>query len=285
MEPGTEPISIEGSTLAVGERVVYPNQGVCRISGIEVKEIGGVRGEFLTMKREEDGATVMVPRAKVSSIGLRHVANRSEIEDVLGYLEADAGDPELDWKVRHRTHADKMVGGSLLGTAEVLKGLHSLALLRPLPQRERELYDSARHLLVGEIAVSLGLPPCSAEDAIDICLTPPAGSARAEAQAQRMAAALEAALGLGDVDDIEEGAAPDEAALDEAPAAEARPAKRTKPTVRAAGAAKKPKAAKARPAPKAKAAAKTVKPKPTKTKATPKPVKKAPKKAARRGGK
>ena len=52
-------------------------------------------------------------------------------------------------------HADKMTDGSLTGTAEVLKALHSLSERRPLPQKERELYDSARHLVVNEVAVAL----------------------------------------------------------------------------------------------------------------------------------
>lgn len=198
MESDPQPIFVEETALKAGQRVVYPNQGVCRICGIEVKEIGGLQGEFLTMKREEDGATVMIPRSKIASIGLRHVAARSEVEAILRFLEADGDDPELDWKVRHRTHSDKMVGGSLVGTAEVLKGLHSLALLRPLPPRERELYDSARHLLLHEFAVSLGLSLCSAEDTLDVCLTPIAGSPRAKALAQRSTISLADALALGD---------------------------------------------------------------------------------------
>ncbi len=215
-----QPIVMDETVLQAGERVVYPNQGVCRISGIEVKEIGGIRGEFLTMKREEDGATVMIPRAKVASVGLRHVAARSEVEALLGFLTAEADDPELDWKVRHRTHSDKMIGGSLLGTAEVLKGLHALSLLRPLPQRERELYDSARHLLVHEVAVALGMSPATAEDAIDLGLCPIAGSARAAEQARRISAAQEAELGLDDLNVAEITEAP---ATQEPPESEAAP--------------------------------------------------------------
>jgi RNA polymerase-interacting CarD/CdnL/TRCF family regulator len=261
--------------LKVGERVVYPNQGVCRISGIEVKEIGGIKAEFLTMKREEDGATVMIPRTKVATIGLRHVAARDEVEEILKFLEADGENPELDWKVRHRTNADKMVAGSLHGTAEVLKGLHTLALLRPLPQRERELYDSARHLLVHEVAVALGISPCTAEDSIDLSLTPIAGSARAKAQAQRIADALDAQLSLAAL--VDEGAAeeaPEEGegeTEEEAAEPAAKPsAKKGAKAPAAAAKAKKP----AKAAVKAKPAKAAPKAKPAKA-ATKKPAKAA----------
>ena len=281
MEALPQPLPLRETALKEGERVIYPNQGVCRISGIEVKEIGGIRAEFLTMKREEDGATVMIPRAKVATIGLRHVAARSEIEAVLHLLEDEGEDPELDWKVRHRTHADKMVTGSLLGTAQVLKGLHSLALLRPLPQRERELYDSARHLLIHEIAVSLGQSACTAEDTLDLCLTPIAGSPRAEAQARRIALALEEAPGL-DADLDAEAPAEEEAEEEaEAPAPVVQPPKaapKSRPTAKAAAA---PRAAAKIPAKvPAKKAAKSAAPRvTTKSKVAPKtaPKKTAPK--------
>ena len=55
----------------------------------------------------------------------------------------------------------------------MVKGLQVLSELRPLPAKERELYDNARHLLVAEITASLGITECNAEDSVDIILFPP----------------------------------------------------------------------------------------------------------------
>ncbi len=161
--------------LAAGDRVVYPNQGVCRVVGLEQKDIAGQRLELVRMTREEDGASVMVPMNKVASVGLRRVASAEVMEGVFHYLGALSDDPELDWKVRHRDNVERLIAGGVLGIAEVVKGLHSLARLRPLPTKEREQYDNARHLLVNEVAASLGVPPGIAEDYIDHALDPPAG--------------------------------------------------------------------------------------------------------------
>jgi CarD family transcriptional regulator len=174
---GTE-IQIGDGSLHVGDRVVYPNQGICRITGVEVKQIAGRDWEVVTLSREEDGATVMVPRAKVMGIGLRKVASVDAIDDMFDQLAAPGDDPQLDWKVRHRENADRMTGGGLQGTLDVLKGLHALSRVRPLPQKERELYDSARHLLVGEIAAAMNLPLHVAEDNLDYALWPPPGMKR-----------------------------------------------------------------------------------------------------------
>jgi RNA polymerase-interacting CarD/CdnL/TRCF family regulator len=171
-------IPIGDGSLHIGDRVVYPNQGICRITGVEVKQIAGRNWEVVTLSREEDGATVMVPREKVMGIGLRKVASTAAIDDLFDQLAEPGDDPELDWKVRHRENADRMTGGGLQGTLDVLKGLHALSKIRPLPQKERELYDNARHLLVGEIAAAVNLPLHVAEENLDYALWPPAGMKR-----------------------------------------------------------------------------------------------------------
>jgi CarD family transcriptional regulator len=173
--PAVEGIISDASELRPGDRVVYPNQGVCEVTGVETKDIAGQKLELVRMRREEDGAAVMVPKGKVPSVGLRRVASGDQIEGVFHYLGAQFDDPELDWKIRHRDNADRLIAGGVLGVAEVVKGLHSLSRIRPLPTKEREQYDNARHLLVHEVAVSLAVPPGLAEDYIDYALMPPAG--------------------------------------------------------------------------------------------------------------
>jgi RNA polymerase-interacting CarD/CdnL/TRCF family regulator len=165
----------DAAELAVGDRVVYPNQGVCAVVGVEEKDIAGQKLQLVRMRREEDGAAVLVPKNKVPTIGLRRVATGAQMEGVFHYLAAQFDDPELDWKVRHRDNADRLIAGGVLGVAEVVKGLHSLSRIRPLPTKEREQYDNSRHLLVHEIAVSLGVPAVLAEDFVDFALMPPAG--------------------------------------------------------------------------------------------------------------
>src|SRR5437762_12145861 len=172
-----EPVIGDGS-LHIGDRVVYPNQGICRITGVETKHIAGQNWEVVTLSREEDGATVMVPKAKVMGIGLRKVADVAAIDRVFDELSTPNLDPQLDWKVRHRENADRMTGGGLFGTVEVRSEEHTSELQSPMPQKERELYDNARHLLVGEIAAAMNIPLHVAEDNLDYALWPPPGMKR-----------------------------------------------------------------------------------------------------------
>ena len=158
--------------LVVGDRVVYPNQGLCKVTGIETREVAGQKLTMVNLLREEDGAKVMVPEAKVVSIGVRKVSSADEVEKVLSFIRSDSDKASLDWKARARTNVERMATGGLLGLAEVVKGLQVLSELRPLPTKERELYNDARHLLVAEMAASLSVLECDAEDTIDALLFP-----------------------------------------------------------------------------------------------------------------
>ncbi len=173
--PAAEGTIVDAATLTPGQRVIYPGQGVCEIAGVETKEIAGQQLEMIRMRRVEDGAAVLVPRGKVGAIGLRRLPTAAQIEGAFHLLGAPVDAPELDWKTRHRDNADRLLLGGLLGVAEVVKGLHGLSRLRPLPTKERELYDNARHLLVAEISAALGVPGGLAEDYVDYALLPPAG--------------------------------------------------------------------------------------------------------------
>ena len=272
--------------LVVGDRVVYPNQGVCRVTSVESKEVAGQTLTFVTMKREEDGAVVMVPEAKVRSIGLRKVAGRADVDRVFAFLRSDSDKANLDWKQRARTNVERMSQGGLMGLAEVVKGLQVLSELRPLPTKERELYDNARHLLVAELSASLNIAEVDAEDSVDVVLFPP-GRERPKRTAEefRTAGGEEDGMELGD-DLLEMGgevelggeseaeAEPEQAEAEEA----AEPAPKAKGEKKAAPE-KKPPAEKKAPA--KKAAAKKPAAKPEKKAAPKKPAAKAaPKKSA-----
>ncbi|MGO8969658.1 MAG: CarD family transcriptional regulator [Myxococcaceae bacterium] len=276
--------------LAVGDRVVYPNQGVCRVSSVEVKEVAGQRLTFVTLRREEDGAVVMVPEAKVQAIGVRKVAGRPEVEQVVAFLRSDSDRATLDWKQRARTNVERMSQGGVLGLAEVVKGLAVLSELRPLPTKERELYDSARHLLVAELAAALDIPPCDAEDTFDLVLFPP-GRERPKRTVEEFARPPEEAdlEALGDeMLDLEADLelAPEEAAAEAEPEVTEEEAEAAPPPSAPRGKAK-PKPAKPKVAAKGKPAAakpKTGKPKAAAKAAKSRPAAK-PKKPSAKGGK
>ena len=258
---------IAESELKVGDRVVYANQGVCRVVGTTEMEIAGQRQEFIKLSREDDQATVMVPKGRLDKVGMRRIADAGELKKVFSYLAAPVEGPELDWKVRHRSHGERMSEGGLMGLALVVKGLTTLADLRPLPPKERETYDNARHLLISEVAAAVPTSEASAEDAVDLALFPP-GQVRVKPPLA-VALPVEEAEDLGLEDGVETTSLeeagfeePAEAVADETGEAAAEPEVEPVEALRKPRAAKKPghkaeaKPAKAEPKPKVKPAAK-----------------------------
>ena len=168
-----ETAAMSDTPLAVGDRLVYPNQGLCTVTEIKTEEIAGQKLTFVSLTINETGAKVKVPREKLEKNGVRRVSSPADVKKVIDYLKSDSEKASLDWKKRARDNTARLSEGGLIGLAEVVKGLQVLSELRPLPPKEREQYNDARHLFVEELAAAMGVPAADAEDAFDILLFVP----------------------------------------------------------------------------------------------------------------
>lgn len=158
------------TSLSVGDRLVYPNQGLCTVTEIKTEEIAGSKLTFVSLVIIETGAKVKVPKEKLEKNGVRRVSTAEDVKKVVDYLKGASDKASLDWKKRARENTARLSEGGLLGLAEVVKGLQELSELRPLPPKERDLYNDARHLFVDELSAAMGVPAADAEDAFDILL-------------------------------------------------------------------------------------------------------------------
>ncbi len=145
-------------TFQIGEKVVYPNQGVGIIENISTRSFGSAFEKFYLLRFGYNSMTVMVPFSNVANIGLRPITKDREISRVLSYLSCGACSPASDWKIRFRENTDKMQSGDLLRVAEVLKGLLLIQREKPLSFREKKMLDRARHMLVSEVSTSRNVP-------------------------------------------------------------------------------------------------------------------------------
>ncbi|MGH9398190.1 MAG: CarD family transcriptional regulator [Terriglobia bacterium] len=140
----------------VGDRVVYPNQGVGTVEQISNRNLTGQSETFYLLKLNTNGMRVMVPMTNVSTVGLRRVARVREVGTVLEYLNNANIGPQADWKGRFKQNSEKMRSGSLQQVAEVFKALVVLSQAKPLSFREKKMLDRSWQLLVDEISVARG---------------------------------------------------------------------------------------------------------------------------------
>ena len=157
-------------TFVIGEKVVYPNQGIGTIENISSRAFGTQFEKFYLLKLLYSSMTVMVPFSNVTNIGLRKITKTNEVSRVLAFLATGRTDSPADWKYRFKENTDKMQGGSLLRVAEVLKSLLILQEEKPLSFREKKMLDRSRHLLVSELAIAKGVRDLEAEALIEKAL-------------------------------------------------------------------------------------------------------------------
>ena len=55
----------------VGELAVYPGHGVTRIEALQSREIGGQKLEFLVLRELDDESRILIPRDRITEVGLR----------------------------------------------------------------------------------------------------------------------------------------------------------------------------------------------------------------------
>ena len=141
-------------TFQIGDKVVYPNQGVGTIENISSRSFGTAYEKFYLLRFGYNSVTVMVPFSNAANIGLRRVTKDREISRVLSFLSHGWCAFNPDWKARFKDNTDKMQSGDLLNAAEVFKGLLHLQLEKPLSFREKKMLERARYLLVSELAMA-----------------------------------------------------------------------------------------------------------------------------------
>lgn len=142
-------------TFKIGDKAVYPAQGVTEIVGIESMEIMGTQQNFYVLRVLDTDKKIRIPINKVSSVGLRSVIAGEEIEEVYGILrERPAKFDQQTWNRRYRRYLEKIKTGSVYDVAEVLRDLYLLKYDKQLSFGERKMLDTARSLLVKELSIA-----------------------------------------------------------------------------------------------------------------------------------
>jgi CarD family transcriptional regulator len=137
--------------LKIGQKVSYPNQGICMVEVIEGKKIGDKLMNFYLLRVLSDNSTIFVPTAKAETIGIRPIIGAKEYKNLINGLSADFSDVSSDWKTRSREYSEQLQSGCVFRAADVLKKLTFLSLEKKLSLREQTLLEKARFLIISEI--------------------------------------------------------------------------------------------------------------------------------------
>ena len=157
-------------TFRIGEKVVYPNQGVGTIENISTRSFGSEHEKFYLLRFGFGGTTVWVPFSHASNIGLRRVTKDREISRILSFLSNGWCAISPDWKVRFKQNREKLLSGDLFKAAEVFKSTLQLQIDKPLSFHEKGMLDRARHMLIAEISTARNVPEVRAVNMLERAL-------------------------------------------------------------------------------------------------------------------
>lgn len=153
------------TTFKIGDKAVYPAHGVGEVTAIEDREISGQHQTFYILRILENGMKIMIPTQNVRQVGLREVISKDKVAKVFRILkETDLSVETTTWNRRYREYMEKIKTGSIFEVAEVLRDLYLLKVDKDLSFCELKLLDTARSLLIKELAVAKN---CDEEDIED----------------------------------------------------------------------------------------------------------------------
>jgi CarD family transcriptional regulator len=137
--------------LRIGQKVVYPGQGVCVVEELRQKDIGGRTLQFYALRVAGDGSVIFIPTANADGVGIRPVISRNRCKDLINGLSTDFEPVSADWKTRSRQFTDQLQSGDVFEAADVLKKLAFLSHEKKLSFREQTLMEKAKNLIISEV--------------------------------------------------------------------------------------------------------------------------------------
>lgn len=159
-------------TLTIGDKVIYPSQGPCRVSASVNRVIGGSSVDFYTLALlDGSGGELLIPVNKAEEIGIRLLLRKAEIPKLLGRLRQTVV-VDKNWKQRGIDNYKRLSSGSAFDLAEIVESLTKLKDTRSLSFRENWMLDKARRLLVCEISEVMQEPMSAVEEKVDAALKP-----------------------------------------------------------------------------------------------------------------
>ncbi|MFV2071883.1 MAG: CarD family transcriptional regulator [Thermoanaerobaculales bacterium] len=154
----------------VGDKVVYPSQGVSVVESISDEVLAGMEMKCYYLRLMGSDSKVVVPVNNSERVGLRPLSDMASVKRAMKRLRAGEGEDNHDWKDRYRANLERIKTGNLDEIVNVLLCLAEVAGRKTLSFRERKMYDHARQLLVVEVAQIGGRAVEKVESEVDDAL-------------------------------------------------------------------------------------------------------------------
>lgn len=156
----------------VNQKIVYPSQGVGKITEIKERQFKDQTLLYYVIYLEVSDMIIMVPTDKCDELGIRPIVSAEEALKAIETIGEEFEPITSDWKLRYQMNLDLLKSGSICDIATIVRSLYHRSKVKELPILERKLYDSAKKLLEDEISFALDKPIKEVEALIHAKLEP-----------------------------------------------------------------------------------------------------------------
>lgn len=140
------------NSLKVGDKVIYPNQGLGIIENILRENYFGEEFQIYYVRILANDTLILVPSSNAEEIGIRKPISQDSVKDIFHFIQNGGVDVTMNWKGRYKEHVSLMKSGTIQDMALVLKSLFYLQQIKPLSFREKKMMEKAKELVVSEIS-------------------------------------------------------------------------------------------------------------------------------------
>lgn len=145
--------------FTVNDKVVYPGHGVASIARIIEREVGGCKTQLFELSFLNRDMTILVPKDKFDSIGIRPLCTSKRINDIFNMFARPAKKinySELvatNWNKRSKEYVARIRTGDIEEISKIYRDLHCISQYKELSFGEKNLLSQTETLLAEEISL------------------------------------------------------------------------------------------------------------------------------------
>jgi len=146
-------MAIKKSEFKNGQFVVYPTQGVGRVTKVEEQNIGGQKIQMIVIEFEQNNMTLRVPAERAEISGLRHLVSQKKMDEAINSAKRAPGAKRMIWARRQAVYEENINSGDPMKLAEVVRDLQRRSAADTMTFSGRQLYLRALERMAQEFAV------------------------------------------------------------------------------------------------------------------------------------
>ena len=143
----------------IGDKVLYPMQGVGVIEAIEEKEVLGENKLYYRMNMTEINMQIIIPIDKADTLGIRQIVEPDILENVFTDFHLGNTNPNIyeDQRFCRDLHKSKIKTGDIYQGTEIIRDLMRKSQKNKLGVEDATMLNNARRMFISEVMQVKGI--------------------------------------------------------------------------------------------------------------------------------